>query len=177
MATFVGISIVTGIAWRRANRWGAAASLLAAFSTNFFHYHWKNERLDYWDPNIFLAALTAGILSLVSVSLYTRPEPESNVARFIARLQTPTDLAPRPSADSANPIPDGDQRTPGLTAVASRWAAENGRQLLLTNLLHLRGGACGGSLFQAYRDDLKGLLIGSALSVGLVIDVWALLQA
>ena len=63
MATFVGISIVTGIVWRRANRWGAAASLVAAFSTNFFLYHMKNERLDYWDPNIFLAALGAGIYS------------------------------------------------------------------------------------------------------------------
>ncbi|MGH9401740.1 MAG: sodium:solute symporter family protein, partial [Terriglobia bacterium] len=52
MATYMGISIVTGLIWKRANRWGAAASLLVALSTNFFLYHLKNERLDSWNPNI-----------------------------------------------------------------------------------------------------------------------------
>ena len=35
MATFVGISILGGILWRRANRWGALASLMVALTTNF----------------------------------------------------------------------------------------------------------------------------------------------
>jgi len=179
MATFVGISIVTGIVWRRANRWGAAASLLAAFSTNFYLYHMKNERLDYWDPNIFLAALAAGILSLVLVSLWTHPEPESRTAFFLAQLQTPSDIGPNISAETAITVGDLDQcaeGTPSLTAEASRWAAEHGRQLLLVNLLHLRRGACGVSFLKAYREDLRGLLAGSALSIGLVFGVWLLLR-
>lgn len=180
MATFVGISIVIGIVWRRANRWGAAASLLAAFSTNFFLYHLKNERLDYWDPNIFLAALIAGILGLVLVSLLTHPEPESSVGLFMAQLQASTDMVPHASAGrptiAAGDLVQPAAGAPNSVAEASRWAAENGRQLLLVNLLHLRRGACGVSFFEAYRDDLRGLSIGFALSIGLVLVVWLLLR-
>ena len=35
LATFVGISVLGGIIWPRANRWGALASLLTALATNF----------------------------------------------------------------------------------------------------------------------------------------------
>ena len=38
MATFVGISVLGGIVWPRANRWGALASLVAALATNFALY-------------------------------------------------------------------------------------------------------------------------------------------
>ena len=30
MATYMGISLVAGIVWRRANRWGAASSVIVA---------------------------------------------------------------------------------------------------------------------------------------------------
>src|SRR5919199_2609817 len=35
LATFVGINVLGGLVWRRANRWGALASLTAALATNF----------------------------------------------------------------------------------------------------------------------------------------------
>ncbi len=38
LATFVGISVLGGILWPRANRWGALASLLASLATNFLLY-------------------------------------------------------------------------------------------------------------------------------------------
>jgi hypothetical protein len=46
--------------------------------------------------------------------------------------------------------------------------------LLIVNLLHLRQGACGVGFFRAYRDDLRGLLIGFVLWAGLVTGLWAL---
>jgi Na+/proline symporter len=97
LATFVGISILGGIVWRRANRWGALASLLAALVTNFTGYVMTGERLDYWDPNVFLAALSAGIVALVVVSLLTPPEPAASTRSFFERLDTSTDDGtPRP---------------------------------------------------------------------------------
>lgn len=179
MATFVGISIVVGFVWRRANRWGAAASLVAAFSTNFYLYHLKNERLDYWDPNIFLAALAAGVIALVLVSLWTPPEPEAKVDHFMGQLQTSTDMEQQlatvaaATAQGADPAEDP---APAQTVDPSRWAAENGRQLLLINVLHLRRGACGVGFLKAYREDLKGLSIGFALSIGLIFSVWMMLR-
>ena len=58
----------------------------------------------------------------------------------------------------------------------SRWAAENGRQLLLVNCAPLAPRRVRGRFLKAYREDLKGLLIGFALSVGLIFSVWLLLR-
>ena len=91
LATFVGISVLGGVIWRRANRWGALASLVGSLATNFALYALTGQRLDYWDPNVFLAALLVGIVALVVVSLLTRPEPAGQMASFFERLETPSD--------------------------------------------------------------------------------------
>jgi hypothetical protein len=93
LATFVGISVVGGVIWPRANRWGAVASLLSALATNFLLYYLTGQRLDHWDANVFLAALMVGIVALVAVSLLTQPEPEDRLASFFGRLQTSSDEA------------------------------------------------------------------------------------
>jgi Na+/proline symporter len=133
LATFVGISVLGGIVWPRANRWGALASLLSALATNFVLYYRAGERLDRWDPNVFLAALSAGITALVVISLLTDPEPADRTQSFFDRLQTSSD-EPR--------------------AVA--------RPLLLVNVLRLRRAAAGEG-WRAFRQDLGGLAVGFIL--------------
>lgn len=91
LATFVGIGLVGGIVWPRANRWGALASLLASLAANFSLYAMTGQRLDHWDPNVFLAALAAGTVALVAVSLATPPEPGEQVRTFFQRLETSSD--------------------------------------------------------------------------------------
>jgi Na+/proline symporter len=91
LATFVGISLVGGLLWRRANRWGALASLAGALLTNFILYYLTGQPLDHWDPNVFLAALLVGIAALVVVSVLTAPEPADAMAAFWARLDTSSD--------------------------------------------------------------------------------------
>jgi len=177
LATYMGITIVLGLVWTRANRWGAASALIVAIVTNFLMYHLKHERLDSWDPNIFLAALSAGIVSLVGVSLITRPEPEGRLATFFTRLKTPTDLGT--DEVSLQNFPETEEKIKSLQSRdsdLSLWAAQNGRQSLLLNVLSLRDGIHGQGFFQAYREDLKGLIIGSGLSIGLVIGLWLLLR-
>jgi Na+/proline symporter len=179
MATYVGISIFTGLLWKRANRWGAASSIFAALLTNFYLYHSRHERLDYWDPNIFLAALAAGLVSLVIVSLLTAPEPRTRLAWFFTQLQTPSDYGPEEvgGQGSATQVPqEGVQGVPDSGGEPLRWVAEKGHQLLLVNLLHLRRGACGVSFSRAYRDDLKGIAIGSAVCVAIVVLLWIILH-
>jgi Na+/proline symporter len=153
MATYMGISFLGGIVWRRANRYGALTSLVTAMSANFLIYSLRGERLDHWDPWVFLTSLGAGILALVVVSLLTAPEPEESRRLFYDRLQTPTD----PGMDS-----------PGEVAQA-------GQQSLLVNLLHPRRGAAGVGFFRAYREDLKGFAVGWAIAAGLVVGTWLLL--
>jgi Na+/proline symporter len=91
MATYVGISILGGVIWRRANRWGALASLTSALATNFALYYLTGQRLDHWDPNVFGASLLAGIGSLIAVSLLTAPESAEQTESFFTRLRTPSD--------------------------------------------------------------------------------------
>jgi Na+/proline symporter len=172
MATYVGISVVAGLIWRRANRWGAAASVLVALLVNFTLYHLRHERLDYWDPNIFLSSLLAGVVGLIAVSLLTPPEDGINLTTFFTNLETPSDVSLK-DAELDPPVSAGGSQRVGNMAY---WAAKRGRQLLLVNLLHLRRGACGVGFLTAYRDDLKGVAIGAALSVGLVLLLWSILQ-
>lgn len=169
MATFVGISILGGIIWRRANRWGALASLLSAFATNFFLYWWKGERLDYWDPNVFLAALLVGIAALVVVSLLTPPEPAAAIESFFDRLQTNSDAdttVVHGPADVAVPLP----RTAGTATVAV-----SAQPLLLVNLLRLRKAAAGRG-WRVYREDLGGFTFAWVLVFLLVIATAAFLR-
>ena len=91
LATFVGIGLVGGIVWPRANRWGALASLLVSLATNFALYWATRQRLDHWDPNVFLAALLAGIAALVVVSLITAPESVEQLRGFFKNLETSSD--------------------------------------------------------------------------------------
>jgi Na+/proline symporter len=138
LATFVGISVLGGIVWPRANRWGALASLLAALAVNFLLYYLAGERLDRWDPNVFLAALTVGIVALVAVSLLTDPEPADRTESFFNRLQT--------SSDETGAVV---------------------RPLLLVNVLRLRQAAAGHG-WQLFREDLSGLAVGGGMVVALV---------
>ena len=80
-----------GILWRRANRWGALASLVCALAANFILYLQTGQRFDHWDANVFLVALLTGIAALVIVSLLTPPEPDTSVVPFFDRLRTSSD--------------------------------------------------------------------------------------
>ena len=153
LATFIGISVLGGIVWRRANRWGALASTLGALVTNFALYAWTGERLDHWDPNVFLAALAVGIALLVIVSLLTAPEPAPHVEAFFDRLATSS---------------DGDDEA--ATAAARR------QPLLLVNLLQLGKGA-GQAGWRAYREDLAGFALAWVVVIVLVIGTMVMLSA
>lgn len=148
LATFVGISILGGILWRRANRWGAAASIVTALTTNFVLYSVTGQRLDHWDANVFLASLLAGIAALVGVSLLTQPEPKEKLESFFGRLQT--------SSDDSGLRKSSDQ------------------PLLLVNLLRPRAAAKGRG-WRVYRDDLNGFAMGWALVLALVAATAAFL--
>jgi Na+/proline symporter len=171
LSTFVGISLLGGVVWPRANRWGALASLIAALATNFLLYYLAGQRLDRWDPNVFLAALTAGIVALVGVSLLTRPEPAPRMTSFFDRLQTSTDDAPPSPAEHTADFGETGPRSPAAHAVG---LGATDRPLLLVNVLRLRS-AAGGRGWRAYGEDLGGLAIGIVLVVALVAATAAFL--
>lgn len=89
MATYMGISIFGGILWKRANRWGAVASLIVPIGVNGWMLSASGQRLDHWDPNTFAVSLVAGVVTLIVVSLLTAPEDAAKVDPFFARFAEP----------------------------------------------------------------------------------------
>lgn len=156
MATYMGISILGGMIWRRANRWGALSSLVVAMTVNFGLYYLMGERLDHWDPNVFLYSLLAGSAALVLVSILTDPEQSDRISSFFGRLESPTDT---PSQTSPEEV------------------AIQGKQLILINLRNLSKGTHGVGFFRAYREDLLGFGFGWILVILLVVLTWLLLQS
>lgn len=160
LATYVGIAVLGGIFWRRANRWGAMAGIAAAMTANFAIYSWLGQRFDHWDPNVFLAALVTGGAVFVLVSVITPPEPDAALDEFFRRLRTPSHLEPGEAP------PDE----------LEREAARRGEQLLLMHLLHPRRGAAGEPFWRAYRIDLAGFLQGWAIALGMVALAWLIVR-
>lgn len=159
MATFVGISVYAGLVWERANRWGALAGMIVAAAVNFVLYWIGHRRLDSWDPVVFSIALGAGIITTIIVSLSTPPEPKSLTRAFFTRVNTPS------MGQDSEFLPEPDIKT----------TAREGRQLLVTNVLHLRSAAAGFG-WRAYRVDLAGFAIGLAIVIGLVLSTWLLVS-
>lgn len=169
LATYMGISILGGILWRRANRWGSVSSLIVALATNFILYHRRGERLDHWEPDVFFAALTAGIAALVVVSLLTPPEPHKLTESFFGRLQTPSE-GPVVSVDEWKQ----GQENPSIEP--SRSVAEKGQQLIMVNLLRLKRASHGLGFHRAYRSDLVGFAKGWGWVLVLVFGTWLMFQ-
>jgi Na+/proline symporter len=159
MATYVGISIYAGLMWERANRWGALAGMISAAAVNFTLYSVRHQRLDSWDPGVFSAALAAGVAATIVVSLLTRPEPTDRLKAFVVRVNTP-------SIGAEESLPS----EPDMLATARA-----GRQLLVTNLLHLRKGAAGLG-WRAYRIDITGFVVGWCIVCALVLSAWLLFR-
>ena len=166
MATYMGIALLGGIVWRRANRWGALASLVAAFATNFLVYHLRGERFDHWDADVFGLSFLAGVAALIVVSLITPPEPAALTEGFFHRLDTPTELP----GHAGDPISEADRASVADAAVAA------GRQSLIVHLLRPSDGARGAGWWKAYRVDLGGFLWGWVWVAVLVALTWLLLR-
>jgi Na+/proline symporter len=164
LATYMGISLLGGIVWRRANRWGALASLAGALATNFLVYWARGQRPDSWDPSVFLCALLVGTAALVVVSLLTPAEPYDALTPFFARLDTPHD-----GEGQDMPAP-ADRRDPAEVARA-------GRVSLLVHLLNPVRGAAGVPLLRAYREDLRGFALGWTMVLALVGLTWWFFRA
>jgi Na+/proline symporter len=164
MATFMGISILGGMFWRRGNRYGAFSSLAVAMITNFVVYRMRGQRLDHWDPNVFLVALLAGTATFIVVSLLTPREPEKALSSFYGRLSTPAMGGDEAELEAAS----SDQ--------ADYEGAKAGRQLILVNLLRLGQGAHGFGFFHAYKEDLSGFVKGWAMAAVMVALAWVVIR-
>ena len=84
LMAFLGISFWMAVIWRRANRYGAWASVIVTALLSLLTTH-----LGWSFPAQVALYLPAGFLSLVVVSVLTPREPESALNAFYSLLNTP----------------------------------------------------------------------------------------
>lgn len=148
IAAFMGISMFGAISWRRSNRWGALASLLAS-SIVFFGLTYSDYGvLLQWEAANFGIALVVGFASLAAVSFLTVPEPKERVQPFYERL----DRASRWDKESGREIED----------------AVTGQSLLFVHLFDLRLGEGLQQFYRRFRTDLRGLGVAALVVVALI---------
>jgi len=161
LPAFMGIMFMGGILWRRANRYGAAASIVSAFVVYYLvNHHMSGEwHMVYrWKAAPFGWAMLAGAVALVLVSLLTRAEQPERINAFFDNLR-------RTSNEPATP--EGQPQA---------WAADRGEDLLLYDLPGWFNRERWQRFFSRYREDLIGFLLAWA-SVGLIIGVaWGIMQ-
>ena len=148
IAAFMGISMFGAISWRRANRWGALASLLVSSAVFFWLTYRQYGVLLQWEAANFGIALLVGFLALAAVSLMTDPEPRERLEPFYGRL----DDASRWDADAGREVPD----------------SRPGNALLVVHLFDLGLGRGLAGFYRRFRVDLDGLALAVLVVIALI---------
>ena len=150
MAAFMGISMFGAISWRRANRYGAFASLVTSSLLFFYLTYEEYGVLLRWEAANFGYSLLLGFVALAVVSWLTPPESKERLDPFYKRLNTHRQL---------------DEET-GEEVVVD----EPGHDLLVAHLFDLELSKGLGRFYRRFRVDINGLVF----AFGVVVIIIAL---
>lgn len=155
IAAFMGISLLGGICWKRANRYGAFASLVVSSVVFFYLSRVQFGKWLNWDAANFGIALAAGFGVLIAVSLLTKPESPAALKEFFERLDTRSELDPATGQE--------------------RVVNEPGHDLLVVHLLNpgLKDGWR--AFYRRFRVDINGLLVAFGVVALLIVLAKAVL--
>jgi SSS family transporter len=161
ISAFLGIMLLGGILWKRANRHGALAATLGAFVVYYGVniYQTGSLKLVYtWQAGPYAWASLAGSGLLVLVSLLTRPEDPRRIEHFFDNM--------RRSTDDEN-LPAGQPKP---------LAARRGQDLLLLDLPGWLTRERWRGFFPRYREDLIGFALGWATVGALILLAWTIMR-
>ena len=160
-AAFMGIMFLGGIIWKRANRYGAVASIIVSIATYYvvnFQLTGQLSLVYKWMPIPFAWSMGLGFALFFLVSKLTKPESNEKMELFFDNM--------RRKSDAKGLAPDGKKPLAALT----------GDDLLLLDLPGWGKKSRWHNFFQRYREDLVGFAL-SWVTVGLLILLaWGILQ-
>jgi Na+/proline symporter len=161
LPAFLGIAVMGGFLWRRANRYGAFAAVAASLVTYYgINYHQTGEwHLVYkWLAAPYGWATLVGATTFILVSLVTPREDEERIERFFDNMRRSTD-------DEG--LPEGQPKP---------LAADRGQELILLDVPGWFRAARWQGFWQRYREDVAGFAL-AWFTVGLlVLTAWGLMQ-
>ena len=158
---FLGIAVMGGFLWRRANRYGALAAVavsLAAYYAINYHTFGTWKLVYNWLPAPYGWATLVGVTTFVVVSLLTPREDDDRIERFFDNMRRSTD---------EEGLPEGHPKP---------LAAERGQELILLDVPGWFTAARWHNFWSRYREDVVGFAL-AWLAVGLmVLTAWGLMQ-
>jgi Na+/proline symporter len=161
LPAFLGVMIMGGVLWKRANRLGALAGIVSSVAVYYaINYHNTGAlHLVYkWTAAPFGWSMLAGFAALIVVSLLTRPEAKERIERFFDNMNRSTD---------AEGLPAGQPKP---------LAADCGQDLLMLDLPGWFTVARWQGFFRRYREDLVGFVLAWGTVGLLVLTAWGLMQ-
>ncbi len=161
IAAFMGIIVLGGILWKRANRFGAFAAVIVSFGLYYFLNYQESGKLLLvykWKPEPFGWAMFAGFAAFIFLSLLTRPENDERITQFFDRMLRRSDVEPDP-ATGKKPL-----------------AAKYGHDLIFLDLPGWFTRERWRGFFKRYREDLVGFVLAWAFVGFLILLAWGLMQ-
>ena len=164
VTAYLGISFWFGIIWRKANRYGAWTSAILMASLSIY----TGTVLDWSLPAQIALYLPAGAISMILVSLFTKPEPQEKLRQFYLLLDTPVGKEARLREANVEIKLEGISEgkinsSEGNNKELTDKEDEDG--LLLVDLLSL----CKKFNWKRYRVDIIGFLTATALAFAIVL--------
>jgi len=161
VSAFMGIMILGGILWRRANRYGACVGVMISVAAYYFlNYRQCGGHLQLvypWLAAPFGWSMLIGFAVLIAVSLMTGPEPEGMIEHFFDNMNRSTDR---------EGLPDGHPRP---------LAAKLGQDLLFLDLTGWFKRQRWTGFWSRYREDIAGFAAAWGAVAFTVFCAWALM--
>ena len=148
IAAFMGISMFGAISWRRANRWGALASLVVSATVFFWLTYVDYGVLLQWEAANFGVALVAGFLAIAVVSWLTSPEAPPRLQPFYERLDRVSRWDPQAGREVE--------------------ASQPGHDLLFVHLFDLGLARGMRGFYRRFQVDLNGLAVAALVVLALI---------
>ena len=143
LPAFLGIAVLGGFLWRRANRYGALAAVVVSLAVYYtINYHETGQlRLVYkWLAAPYGWATMTGIAAFVGVSLATPREDDARIARFFDNMLRSTDDEGLPAGPQAQEKPLAAESRSGASAVGPAGLVDRGALAQLPAALSRRPG-------------------------------------
>ena len=161
IAAFMGIIVLGGILWKRANRYGAFAAVIVSFGLYYvLNYLLTDELLLVykWKPEPFGWAMLAGFSALIIVSLVTKAEDKAKMDTFFDNMNRISD---------AEGLKEGEEKP---------LARDHGKDLLFLDITGWLKADRWKNFFQRYKEDVVGFLLAWAFVGILILVAWSIMQ-
>ena len=161
IAAFMGITVLGGILWKRANRLGALMAVILSFSVYYLINFLQIGRLLLvykWKPGPFGLAMAAGFTAFVLFSWATRPEAPERVERFF---------------DNMSRISDAPALAPGQK---KPLAAVSGKDLIMLDFPGWFRAERWKGFPARYKEDLIGFVLAWVMVIALILIAWGIMK-